>query len=33
MKQKAREEKAPQKKKVLTFEYTPTIFDEEEKDQ
>jgi len=30
MEWKAREEKAPQKKKVLTFKFTPTISNEEE---
>ena len=33
MKRKAREEKAPQKKKTLAFKSTPTIFDEEDDDQ
>ena len=33
IKRKAREEKAPQKKKTLTFKFTPTIFDDEDDDQ
>ena len=33
MERKAREEKAPQKKKVLAFKSTPTISDKEEEDQ
>ena len=32
MKRKTREEKAPQKKKMLTFKFTPTIFNEEEEE-
>ena len=33
MKRKAKEEKAPQKKKTLAFKSTPTIFDDEDDDQ
>jgi len=30
MKRKVREEKSPQKKKILSFKFTPSIFDEED---
>ena len=33
MERKAREEKAPQKKKTLAFKSTPTISDEDEKEE
>jgi len=33
MEKKAREEKAPQKKKMIAFKYTFTIFDEDDKEE